>query len=174
MTRLLRNLSLFTLIILCASSVLAQRIDGYYVSRTESDGLIFFLLPQELFESSKSNRLQYDLTIKRSPSSDSVRMNFTYRMAEATPIDSIDIYSSSTKLRKAVERIYIEPDSKEWVHRYGAQFHMQELANFYLAEAHPTITLYSGDKRIIYNCRVNDWQRYAPIGHRIFAMIRIN
>ncbi len=171
----LKSLSVVLLMMCCVSAV-AQKIDGHYVSRSEADGTIYFLLSQELFADEQGRTLKYDLTVKRSRSGeeDTVRMNFSYVNDTVKPVDSLWLSSQRVDIKGGVEKIYIEPSRKEWSHRYSFVGDLDDFMRLYDVGSPATLTLYSGGEAVVYRSKDGEWRRYSPIGLRIFEMIRLN
>ncbi len=166
------------LIIALLSSVttmFAQKLDGHFVSRTEAEGTIYFLYPREIFRGESDGKMMtHDLTVR--PACDSTVMNFTYRMATPTPIDSVVVTSSGgLKVGRKAKRLFLEPDGKEWVHRYSLEGHYGEFKRFYSVEHPVRVELYTKDgKSFRYVADQKAWKKYAPIGGAIFSVIELN
>lgn len=168
------RLTILAILSLC-TTVVAQKIDSYYVSRVDGNSMVYFLKPQTLMKSAQEGSMTYDLTVLRGEGRDSVRMNFTYHSKSVLPIDSIQINSKSVSIGAATERIYIEPSKEAWVHRYGFVTTLPEFYPYYSVDAPPTITLYNAGKEVAkYDAIEKEWQKYSPVALRIFGMIRLN
>lgn len=171
--RRLRTLLVIAILSLC-TSVMGQKIDGYYVSRPESGYMIYFLMPQELMMDQQKRELSYDLTILRGEGYDTTRMNFTYYDDEATQIDSVRLESRRVSIGARCERLFIEPEKDRWAHRYSFVAPLAEYYPLYDAESPATITLYRDGKELFrYEARKKEWEKYAPIGAKILGMIRL-
>lgn len=96
----------------------AQEIRDRYVARHEADGTIYHTFPVTLFEREGSGDLTFDITYKTGRDGRAT-LNFTYRMAEPLPADSVCFRSGTTRIAGRVERLYIEPERRMWVHRYS-------------------------------------------------------
>ena len=155
------------------SKAVAQKISSHYLSKLQEDGTIYHALPVELFKSSEHGELRYDVTYKERRDG-LVTLNFTYEMAEATPIDSITLQSGRVVMGGKPSKLYIEPTKGGWKHRYSVRFPFQQMALFYDGQATPVVTLHAQQRHFSYAVKRSAWREYAPIGYKIFEMIRIN
>ena len=73
-----------------------------------------------------------------------------------------------------VDKLYLEPEKKQWKHRYTFDADGSELCGFFDERALPEVTVYVGGKPYVYRAKRSAWRSYAPIGYRIFDMIRVN
>ncbi|WP_300798284.1 hypothetical protein [uncultured Alistipes sp.] len=151
----------------------AQDIRGHYVSKAEEDGTIYHTFPCTLFENSEAGDLTFDITYKEHRDGQAT-INFTYVMEHATPADSVRFEVGRVVMAAPVERIYLEPDRKRWKHRYTFRAPMASVGAFFDETAEPRITLYAGGRTWTYRVKRAAWRSYAPVGYRIFEMIRIN
>ena len=136
----------------------AQDIRGRYVSKTQEDGTIYHTFPCTLFEHPEAGDLTFDITYKEG----------------AEPIDSVCFAAGGVCLRGAVGRLYIEPDRKRWKHRYSLRTPVAALCPFFDAEQLPEARLYAGERVWVYRAKRSAWRSYAPVGRRIFEMVRVN
>lgn len=95
-------------------------------------------------------------------------------MAEPLPADSVCFRSGTTRIAGRVERLYIEPERRMWVHRYSLSTDVAPFYRFFDPEAEADVTLYSGGRALRYGVKRRAWRSYAPVGFRIFEMIRCN
>lgn len=164
---------LLAVFVLACGSVAGQNIRGHYVSRADDDGTIYHLLPVTLFESRRNGDLTFDITYKEGPQGRAV-LNFTYFAAAPLPADSVAFDAGRVVLAGPVERFYIEPDKKVWKHRYSLQTEAPLVRAFFDEEALPRVVVYSGGETCPYEVKKSAWRSYAPVGRRIFEMIRLN
>lgn len=151
----------------------AQDIRGHYVSKAEEDGSIYHTFPCTLFENRDTGELTFDITYKEHRDGQAT-INFTYFMERATPIDSVRFVSGPVVLAGPVEKIYLEPDRRQWRHRYTFRAPVTSVEAFFDETAEPSVTLHAGDRAWTYRVKRSAWRSYAPVGYRIFEMIRIN
>lgn len=172
---MIRRALLLTALLLagCVSALRAQDIRDRYVVRQEEDGTIYHTLPVTLFEREESGDLTFDITYKTERDGRAT-LNFTFRMGEPTPLDSVCFRSGRTTISGPVKRFYVEPSKREWVHRYSLEAAVEPFYRFFDAEAEASVTLYSGGRAYRYEARRRAWHAYAPVGFRIFEMIRCN
>lgn len=167
----LRCLLLFSSFVFC-SVVSGQNIKGHYVSKSQPDGTIYHTMPVALFENSMSSDLIYDLTYKQH--SGQVTLNFTYEMAQPLSADSVCFVSGSTVVSGAVQKMYVEPNQNKWKHRYTFTTEIAPFYLFYNEKTLPCVTIYANGKSYVYKVKRSAWRNYAPIGFKIFEMIRFN
>ncbi|WP_295938110.1 hypothetical protein [uncultured Alistipes sp.] len=167
---------LFFLAVFVAAGTLtvpAQNIKGHYVSKTEEGGVIYHTFPCTLFENKEAGDLTFDITYKEHQQGQAT-INLTYQMREATPADSICFVSGRTTMAGPVGKIYLEPEKKVWKHRYTFSADVAKVCTFFDEQATPEVTIYSQGREYIYRAKRSAWRSYAPIGYKIFEMIRIN
>ncbi len=151
----------------------AQDIRGRYVSRTQEDGTIYHTFPCTLFEHPEAGDLTFDITYKEDADG-LATLNFTCEMDGAVPIDSVCFAAGAVRLQGAVEKLYIEPERKRWRHRYSLRTPVEALYPFFDAEAQPKAALYAGECVWYYRVKRSAWRSYAPVGRKIFEMVRVN
>ena len=71
-------------------------------------------------------------------------------------------------------QLYLEPEKKQWKHRYTFDADGSKLCGFFDERALPEVTVYVGEEPYVYRAKRSAWRSYAPIGYRIFDMIRVN
>lgn len=150
----------------------AQNIRGHYVSKAEADGVIYHTFPVTLFENRDAGDLTYDITYKENRGRATV--NFTCRMAQAIPVDSVRFASGGLEIVEPAGKLYLEPEKKGWKHRYTLDVDFSLLCRFFDEKAEPEVTLYAGGRPHAYFVKRSAWRSYAPVGYRIFEMIRVN
>lgn len=119
----------------------AQNIRSHYVSKAETDGVIYHTFPVTLFESPQTGDLTFDITYKEHRGGRAT-INFTCRMAQAVPVDSVRFASGRVVLAGPVEKLYLEPEKKGWKHRYTFDADGSQLCGFFDEGAVPEVTLY--------------------------------
>lgn len=170
----LRCGALCVALLLCAGSAVGQNIRGHYVSKAEEDGTIYHTFPKTLFTNSECGDLTFDLTYKEKKEG-VVTVNFTYGMPQMNPVDSVCIQiDGRTILSGRASKLYIEPERKVWKHRYTFTAPVAAFGTFFDETTLPVMMLYSQGKAYAYPAKPSAWQSFAPIGFRIFEMIRVN
>ena len=168
--RIKKCIALFILLIFYPS-VYGQNIKRYYVFSSQEKGSIFHLLPVALFEDMDGEKLSYDLTY--TSWNDSITMNFTYKKPKPLKIDSIKYVSGESRVTGKVDKLYVEPVSEKWIHRYALKSKAMDFFPIYDMNATPEIIICSNGKKYIYRVRGADWRKYVPIGQKIFEMIHL-
>lgn len=165
------------LTVLCCAGIVsdlsAQRISGHYVSKAEEDGVIYHTLPCTLFEHPELGELTFDITYKEGADGIAT-INFTYGAERPAPADSVCFLSGRTRMAGPVTKIYLEPHRKGWKHRYTLRTPVGLLGAFFDPAAEPSVTLHADGGPYLYRVRRSAWRSYAPIGCKIFEMIRVN
>lgn len=168
-----KRLLLAAFCVACAvCSVRAQNIRGHYVSKAEADGVIYHTFPVTLFERRDAGDLTFDITYKENRGRATV--NFTYRMPQAVAADSVRFASGGLEIVEPAVKIYLEPEKKGWKHRYSFDIDVASLCRFFDEKAEPEVTLFAGGRPYLYVVKRSAWRSYAPVGYRIFEMIRVN
>lgn len=166
-----------SIVVLCiagiVANVLAQQIRNHYVSKAEQDGTIYHTFPCTLFESRTEGALTFDITYKEHRDGMAV-INFTYTMERPTPVDSVRFVSGLVALCGPAEKIYLEPGKRAWKHRYSFRAPIESLCAFFDERATPSVSLSAAGQTYVYPAKRSAWRSYAPIGFRIFEMIRVN
>lgn len=152
----------------CLSSY-GQNIQKYYVFKTQEKGSLFHLLPVVLFEDADGEDFSYDLTY--TSWNDTVAMNFTYTRTEPLLIDSVGYFSGKNFIVCKAEKIYVEPTSKKWVHRYSMKNKSDFFSQVYNADVTPEIVIYCHNTNYKYYAKKSAWRKYVPIGQKLFKMI---
>lgn len=150
-----------------------QNIKGHYLSKMQEDGTIYHTMPCTLFESEGEGDLTFDITYKENPAG-TATINFSYQAPQMLPADSVRFEAGRTTMAGKVAKLYIEPDRKTWKHRYTFSTNVGSLYTFFDAAAEPQVVLYSQGRAYPFRVKKSAWKGYAPIGNKIFEMIRIN
>ena len=98
-----------------ASTLPAQNIRNHYVSKAETDGVIYHTFPVTLFENREAGDLTFDITYKEHRGGRAT-INFTCRMAQAVPADSVRFAADAAVMSGPVDKLYLEPEKKQWKH----------------------------------------------------------
>lgn len=155
------------------STVSGQNIRGHYVARAQKDGTIYHTLPCTMFEHPAAGGLTFDITYKEHLDGWAT-VNFTYETAATTPIDSVRFESERIRMSGPTVKIYIEPAKRRWKHRYSFRTPVDRLCPFFDAETSPRVILYGAEGELVFEVKRAAWRNYAPIGYRIFEMVRVN
>ena len=90
------------------------------------------------------------------------------------PADSVRFAADAAVMSGPVDKLYLEPEKKQWKHRYTFDADGSKLCGFFDERALPEVTVYVGGEPYVYRAKRSAWRSYAPIGYRIFDMIRVN
>lgn len=168
-----KSLPFFVAFILACTSVAGQNIRDHYVSKADTDGVIYHTLPATLFENRREGDLTFDLTYKEGQQG-RVTLNFTYRASRPVQADSVRFVAGDVVLAGPVAKFYIEPEKKLWKHRYSLQTDVALVRVFFDESVEPQAVVYSGGEALVYDAKRSAWRSYAPVGRKIFEMIRLN
>lgn len=152
-------------------SLYGQNIKKHYVLKIQEKGNLYHFLPVSLFEDTDGEKLSYDLTY--TTWNDSIVMNFSYIKTEPLLIDSIEYIAGNISLEGSVEKLYVEPTAKKWMHRYSLRGKADDFFQLYNSGTTPEILIYSKGITHPYPANKANWRKYAPIGQKIFKMIRL-
>ena len=155
------------------STAAGQNIRPHYVSKAEADGTIYHTFPVTLFEHPEAGDLTFDITYKEHRTGRAT-LNFTCYSDESVPVDSVRFVSGRTVMAGPVAKIYLEPEKRGWKHRYTFEVDALLLCGFFDETALPEVTVHVGGQSRVYRVKRSAWRSYAPIGCRIFEMIRVN
>lgn len=160
-------------VVFCIFCLLAygQNIKKHYISKAQVEGTIYHFLPVSLYADTNGEALTYDLTY--TTWNDSITMNFTYVTPDPMLIDSIRYVSGETGVEGRVEKLYVEPTTKKWKHRYSLKCRADDFFQLYHSKAVPEIIIYAKGKDHRYYADKSGWHKYMPIGQKIFKMIRL-
>lgn len=150
-----------------------QEIRSHYVSKAETDGTIYHTFPVTLFEHPEAGDLTFDITYKEHRGGRAT-LNFTCHSSSPDGVDSVRFVSGSTVLSGPVEKLYLEPERRGWKHRYTFDLDASLLCGFFDERQQAEAMLYIGGIPRVYRVKRSAWRSYAPIGYRIFEMIRVN
>jgi len=92
-----------------ASTLPAQNIRNHYVSKAETDGVIYHTFPVTLFENREAGDLTFDITYKEHRGGRAT-INFTCRMAQAVPADSVRFAADAAVMVRPGGQLYLEPE----------------------------------------------------------------
>ncbi|MEG1621940.1 MAG: hypothetical protein RR330_01060 [Alistipes sp.] len=154
------------------SSVMGQNIQKHYVAKSLSDGVLYHVLPVTLFENEASEKLTFDLTYKQD--NKEVILNFTYWQDQPISADSVQFRNGTTILAGRVSKLYVEPDQKRWKHRYTLTEKMDKFGPFFAKKEAVEAIVYSNGVAYYYPMKKSAWNHFAPIGFKIFEMIKFN
>lgn len=150
-----------------------QEIRSHYVSKAEADGVIYHTFPVTLFEHPEAGDLIFDITYKEHRGGRAT-LNFTCWSANSCTVDSVRFVSGRVVLSGPVGKLYLEPQKRGWKHRYTFDVDASQLCGFFDERQLPEVTLYIDGQPWVYRAKRSAWRSYAPIGYRIFEMIRVN
>ena len=169
---------LFLLIIscfsFCSNCLQAQNIRKSYVASTQTDGILYFIVPQKGFaNSAKDAKIEYDITYKTSR--DSATFNFSYFGKNEIKVDSIGLPNGNKQILLYPKRIFVEPKKNKWHFRYTSTVLFSNLEQFFKQDANTAkIIIYSQGRSLETTIKKKTWEDQATIINKIFTMIKYN
>jgi hypothetical protein len=151
----------------------AQKISRYYVSSIQSNGTIYFVVPQKGFKNNDMNcNLVYDLTYLSS--GDTVLFNFSYFDKSQRQIDSISFCFDNSKCTSKTGKIFVETKGNMWHYRYTSKISFKDLNTFYNQQSQPKLLLYTQQGEIKLNMTKSRWKTQATRIQKILTLIAYN
>lgn len=148
-----------------------QNISKHYTSSIQSNGMLYFILPQSGFKNNKVNStFIYDITYLTT--NDSVTLNFSYYDKSNRDIDSIMFMRDNSEITSNTEKIFVETKKKKWHYRYSTQILFTDLNNFYSKPDNPKIILYSGQEIVELYIKTKHWEKQSAIIRKILTLIK--
>lgn len=152
----------------------AQDVSKHYTSRVQGNSTLYYVLPREDWKSVEDNNdFEYDLT--HQTKNDSVVFNFSYWHQESIKPESLKFTSGEKEITSNVTKLFIEPDGKEWKHRYSARFAFNDLRSMYDSKSTPKFIITAEDgKTITLEIKDRKWEKQANIVSKILETISLN
>jgi hypothetical protein len=163
----------FISFILVTTQLLGQNISKYYTSAPQTNGTLFFILPQGEFENNKlKNKLTFDITYLTS--SDSAIFNFSYFDRLERTIDSVAFVSSTERFTSSAKKLFIETHKSKWHYRYSSNILFSDLNKFFDDVPPPKIILFTQEGAIELNAKPSHWKKQSVVTTKIFTLIKYN
>jgi len=158
--------------VLAPGKTAAQNLTKYYVALYQSDGVLYFVLPQTNFNNPQTkNDFIMDVTCHNSK--DSATVNFTYYDRENFNPETIAITYNDWKYHAPVKRIYTDMEKGLWRYRYTFNIPFEQLSLFYKAKS-PDITITTDLSRSIPVKTTKQWEKNADVNNKIIQIIQKN
>jgi hypothetical protein len=163
----------FFLFSLLSIQIFAQNISKYYTASTLPGGKLYFIEPDSDFENRKeSASLSYDLT--RHTANDTVRMNFSFIFPEIIEIDSLVLVGIQKSTSLDIEKLFVEDQKEDWIHRYSAQFLAASLNSFFQSETPPGMLVYFNNSFVPLEIKKGKWKKDSAVMRKIFQLMSAN
>lgn len=154
-------------------NVNGQNISKHYTSSLQSNGMLYFILPQSGFKNNKINStFIYDITYLTT--NDSLTLNFSYYDKSNRDIDSIMFMCDTSQITCSTEKIFVETKKQKWHYRYSTQILFTDLNNFYSQTANPKIILYSEQEIVELHIKAKHWEKQSSVARKILTLIKHN
>lgn len=164
---------LFFLFSLGASlTTIGQKIEKHYVSSNQSNGIIYFIKPQEGFNSPKNGDLVYDISYLNS--SDSCSFLFSYFDKAERTLDSIGFSVQGQYKMLPVSKIFIETTKNVWHYRYRTSLPLDDISAFFAQTDSPPLLLASKQGQVNLSMKKKRWKKLSSINNRILLVIKHN
>lgn len=156
---------------MCSVYLSGQNIQKYYVSRNVESGMLYFIKPMKLFQSSK-NACYFDQTIR--PHNDTISIGVTFTNKQAFKVDSTAIISEDTVISRNVEHLFTEQVNNKWDCRFFIHLTRKELTKLYTDQP-PTLSFFGMENsEIQLQVKPNDWKKIVEINGAIYNQIKLN
>lgn len=158
-------------LLFCSVCLWGQNIQKYYVSKNVESGMLYFIKPLKLFNSSK-NSCYFDQTTR--PHNDTVSIGVTFTNKQAFKVDSIAIINQDTVVGKKVEHLFTEQRNNKWDCRFFVYLTRSELSMLN-TENPPVLSFFgkeTGDIQIEVKPVV--WKQIQKVNDAIYRQIKLN
>lgn len=149
----------------------AQNINKYFVSNLQPKGVLYFILPQQVFES-KEKYCTYDITFLTK--SDSVTFNFSIVGDKLELVQALTMSNSSTTISVQAKRLFVESTKKGWVARYSVGIAYADLQKIFNSDSAPSFILQNNNESYALGCKEKRWKKTMEINKKIFQVINYN
>ena len=162
---------LATFILFGSICLSAQNIENYYTSKNLEEGMLYFIKPLKLYQTSQ-NACYFDQTIL--PLNDTVSVGMTLTNKEAFRVDSIAFLKDNFVIKKHVKHLYTEPYKKKWNCRFFIYLTRDEIDAF-LTKLPPVLTFYGmGGSNVQLQVKPKEWKKVFEINEAIYNQIKLN
>lgn len=164
---------LLLFIIIVPGRPAAQDISDYYNYINQDNGHLFFIeLDQEFTNKDEKSSLVFDLT--HLTISDTITMNFTYVADEFKELEVIRFIQDDMEVSSPLEKIFVNADKGDWVHRYSSCFLFDDLEKIYQNPKKASLALDYGDETTILDVKQKSWDKKSAILSKILTLIKAN
>lgn len=157
--------------LLCSLCLWSQNIQKHYVSKNVESGMLYFIKPMKLFQSS-NNTCYFDQTIR--PHNDTISIGITFTNRSAFKVDSIVVRTADTVIGKAVTHLFTEKVKNKWDCRcfiYLTRFELIKIQT----EAPPILSFYGLEKtNFQLKVKPKDWKKVLEINRALYGQIKLN
>lgn len=173
----MKRLSLLAVVLLLGLQAVAQDMKKFYMQNLHPDGLLYFVLPQEMPEVKDARKvclkpLSYDYTYL--DARDSVTLLMTVTTNEVFGPDTLRLAGLSQEKAFPVEQIYCDLVKKGWECRVGCQLSYADWEEMY-RNARPFVLSLSGNGICArFACKPDDWEKLRACFVRLQDVIRLN
>lgn len=176
------NKILFVLLLISSFTTIdAQNINKFYKQTINSEGLLYFVFPQEMsINKSKSTvickkELSYDYTYLDSRDTVTVLCTITTSIPYKSESVEISYYNgiNQTIILRNTEILYIEPKGKNWNTRLRIPITYDEWKSIYSSPIPFSISFIEGKEnhRIEYKDKKKKWEKISPKFLKLFQVI---
>ena len=157
--------------LLCSLCLWSQNIQKHYVSKNVESGMLYFIKPMKLFQSS-NNICYFDQTIR--PHNDTINIGITFTNRSAFKVDSIVVRTGDTLIGKTVTHLFTEQVKNKWNCRFFVYLTRFELSK--LQTEAPLILSFYGmeNSNIQIEVKPKDWEKILKINRAIYRQIKLN
>ncbi len=157
--------------LLCSLCLWSQNIQKHYVSKNVESGMLYFIKPMKLFQSS-NNTCYFDQTIR--PHNDTISIGLTFTNKSAFKVDSIVVRTADTIIGKTVTHLFTEQVKRKWDCRFFVYLIRDELSKLQI-ETPPILSFYGMENsNIQIEVKPKDWKKIQKINRAIYRQIKLN
>jgi len=161
------------IILLISINSYAQNISKQYTSTLQSNGMLYYIFPQNGFKNKDiNNKFIYDLTYLTE--NDTIVVNFSYFDKQNLEIDSIAFTNGNKKFISTTKKIFVETTRLKWHYRYTSNFLFNDLKTFFSQENPPSIIIYTKQGLIDLIIKTKRWKKQSSIINKIITLIAYN
>ena len=169
----MKRLTLLLLAVCIFSAVYAIKTEDRYVMKTFDGGQLYFILPYDIPALTvKTKALSADITYLTT--SDSLTMNLSVWAADELTTDSIVVEGDVRIAICDFRTFFIEPDGKQFLHRYSLRYPLNILTALYRSASPFTISVYAQGHEIRYAYSSKSWNKEQIWMNKILHIIDSN
>jgi len=171
----LQTSCLFVFLVI-SNCLFSQRINKYFVSNVQDNGILYFIEPEHKWKSTEDNTFEFDITYLSS--TDSISLNFSFLSKELEEINNLlfNIEGAEKPISVLCDKIYIDYNKRIWVHRYTSKISHNEFLQLYANNQGPApkvVVKFKNDECVLFT-NERKWRKKSKIINRIFQLTEAN
>ena len=149
----------------------SQSLKRYYVSNLQAKGVLYFILPQNIFKSADTD-FTYDITYMSK--ADSVTFNFTVFAKDFFQVQQLQLQTNTSKVQVPVQKLYVEAKKAGWTARYSTKISYADMQDFFKNKNTPQVVLQQNGSSKTLSCKAKQWKKTSTINNKIVQVINYN